>query len=330
MGLCLQGCRETRRAIEFSGYTMGTTYSIKVIETGRKQRSDERYIQSQIDSVLESINQQMSTYIPDSEISLFNAEKPLRDVPVSNNFQVVVEKALEISEATNGAFDITMKPLVNLWGFGSGRLADDELKLPDSSDVRRALNLTGYEYLQVGENTLSKLKPNIKINLNAIAKGHAVDQVSEILERYFMDYMVEIGGEIRCLGKNISGRNWKIGIEKPEYSFADRSIDQAIPLQDAAMATSGDYRNFFEYEGRIYSHIIDPRTGYPTRSDVVSATVIAPSCMEADALATSLLVLEAEEGIELIRTMADIEALLMTRDLEGNTSIRKTEGFPVR
>jgi len=198
---------------------------------------------------------------------------------------------------------------------------------PDSVSIRKALSQTGISHLILKQTALAKDRPNIQIDLNAIAKGYGVDKVAQLIEKYSSNYLVEIGGEVKCSGFN-NGNAWIIGIEQPELSPDKRTIKMAIPLKNQALATSGDYRRFFKYNNKIYSHVIDPRTGYPAESNIASATVLASTCMEADAIATALMVLGVEDGLSLIKSLENVEAMLMVREENKKITLRMSEGFP--
>lgn len=278
--------------VSLSGETMGTTYNIKVV-LGGKVSADK--VQQAIDDRLTEINRLMSTWDPESELSRFNQYRETDWFPVSVETAKVVRSANAISKQSGGAFDITVMPLVNLWHFGpEGR---DRSELPSDAAIQEALSQVGYQFLHVQDEppALRKDKPELTVDLSAIAKGYGVDVIAELLERFELEsYLVEIGGEVRSEGLKPNGEPFVVGIEKPTPFV--RAIQRTIPLKNLAMATSGDYRNFFEIEGQRYSHTIDPRTGRPVEHPPASVSVLATTCMEADALATTLMVLGPDEG----------------------------------
>ncbi len=308
------GCTNTKREYKFSGRTMGTTYSISIIS---ESKFDKDKIQSNVDSILVEINRQMSTYIKDSEISQFNRWNSKEPFLVSDEFAFVVKSALDIYQRTNGAFDITVMPLVDLWGFFIRHA--DEWRPPTEGSIQNILLNVGSHQIRVDGNYLIKTNPEVQIDVNAIAKGFGVDEVSEYLVDYGFDHcLVEIGGEVRCVGKNIYGEAWKIGIDKPEYnSVPGQDLASVISLDNQAMATSGDYRNYFTWENMMYSHAIDARTGYPVKMNVASATVIAPTCLQADALATALLVMGKHDSEKLIESLPEVSCIMIIRE-SGN------------
>ena len=281
-----------------SGNTMGTTYNIKFIPNEDSMNTE--LVQQNIDNLLNKINLSMSTYDPASEISLLNANKSKGCIPLSNDLFYVIEQAQQVSKLSRGSFDITIAPLVNIWGFGPTGFP---IEIPADETISDIKARVGFLNLRLDKDNSCLLKqhPEITVDLSAIAKGYAVDEVSKLLKSLSINrYMVEIGGEISAEGLNINEIPWQIGIEKPISD--NRSIQKIISLKNASMATSGDYRNFFEYEGKQYSHLIDANTGKPIEHKLVSVTVIHDSCIIADALATALIVMGYDKAYELAET----------------------------
>lgn len=298
------------------GATMGTRYSVKV-ESLPPDLTPE-WLKARIDEALERLNDQMSMYRPESEISRFNRWKSKVWFPVSRDTAYVVEQALEISRATGGAFDITVGPLVNLWGFGPDK---KERIVPGKEEIEEALQKTGHRNIEVRRSPPALRKQNmaIQVDLSAIAKGFGVDLVSTLLrELEITDYLVEIGGEIRTGGVKADGSPWTLGIEKPLAGKTE--IQKRLKVSQAALATSGDYRNFITHEGKRLSHTIDPRTGRPVEHALGSVTVLASSCMLADAWATALMVLGPEAGFEKARS----------ENLAAHFIVRHDDGFRTR
>ena len=296
--LSLSSCQSERPedVHKFSGFTMGTTYSV-MINTEALPLSRQR-LQTEFDAILNRVNMEMSTYLPESKLSQINETDSANWLSVSASLMHVLQVAREISRLTQGAFDVTVGPLVNLWGFGPGQ----DFTVPGEERINRALRLVGYEklHLDPAASTLKKAHGGIFIDLSAIAKGYGVDQIADYLERLQLDnYLVEIGGEIRARGVNDKQVAWQIGIEQPVAG--QRGVRKIIKLENIAMATSGDYRNYFEKDGIRYSHAIDPRTGRPVTHGLASVTVLHPSTMLADAWATGLLALGPEDGYGLAR-----------------------------
>ena len=307
------GHPEQTRVLELSGITMGTVYDIKINSKEALRTRDK--IQIGVAEILDHIDRSMSTYNPDSELSVINNNRTTDWLSVSDDLYTVLKDALHVSRITDGAFDVTVGPLVNLWGFGPEKKRNT---IPSDADIRSRLADTGYRNLELRSSpkSVSKRLPGLYIDLSGIAKGYGVDKVAEFLERGgFSNYMVDIGGEIRARGINAKGSPWNIGIEKP--IAGQRSVQRAIHLQDTAMATSGDYRNFFEFNGVRYSHTIDPKTGRPITHNLVSVTVLDPSTDIADALATGLLVLGPAAAAELAEK----------NHIAAYFIIRKNDGF---
>ncbi len=298
--LCLNLCACQQKtghqpSATLSGLTMGTTYTVKLNSPGIEL--DRSLLSSGIAQRLEMVNEQMSTYLATSDLSLFNQLKSQdwQDIPVQ--LYTVINEALRINQLSNGAFDVTIGPIVDLWGFGPQARSGT---VPDESIIHEALTNIGSQYLHLRAQpyAIKKDKVNISIDLSAIAKGFAVDVIADYLDELSIkNYMVEIGGEIKTRGVNPDNKTWQIGIEKP---LTDRrAVETIITLNNTAMATSGDYRNYFEDKGLRYSHTINPKTGRPITHTLASVTVLHPSSMTADALATALLVLGPEHGFEL-------------------------------
>lgn len=327
--LVLSGCSLSSDPIGLEGFTMGTTYQVKYIPRP-KGRGPEN-IKVGIDSVLREVNRQMSTYLPDSEISKFNRSESLEPIPVSEEFHYVVSRSLFWTEKTRGAFDVTVFPLLFLWGFGPGGKGLPKT-FPDSSAIFKRLSHVGSRKLVVQGNSLRKLDEFISIDLNAIAKGFGVDAVYKyLISNEISNLMIEIGGEVRTKGRNPLSKLWTIAIERPTLSGeVGEEFDWVLDLDNEAMATSGDYRNYFEIDGLIYSHEIDPRTGYPSKTGVASATVTAPNCTDADAIATALMVMNVSEGIKLIEALPDIDAFLLFRNSSNQLTSYQSSGMNVR
>lgn len=291
--LLLAGCEQPPQQVHLSGPTMGTTYNIKyIVQDGQPSSQD---LQTEVDRLLEQVNDQMSTYRKDSELSRFNQHQSTDPYEVSEQTATVVKEAIRLNQVTQGALDVTVGPLVNLWGFGPE--ARPEVVPSDEELAERKANV-GIHHLSVDANKLSKDLPHLYVDLSTIAKGWGVDVVADYLQSQGIhNYMVEVGGEIRLKGLNRDGVPWRIAVEKPTVD--ERSVQEIIEPGDMAIATSGDYRNYFERDGVRYSHIIDPQTGRPIHNRVVSVTVLDKSCMTADGLATGLMVLGDKKGIEI-------------------------------
>lgn len=298
--------------VSIEGATMGTSYHIKYLD------KEGRNFQSQIDSVLKVFNQSLNHYLPDSEISKFNKHDSLSfSLPY---FYPVLQRSKEIFDETDGAFDPTVAPLVNSWGFGP-----EGGELPDSVTVDSLLALVGLNNIRFNNIFVQKLKPHMQLNFSAIAKGYGVDVVADFLKSQQIDnMMVEIGGELICKGLNKTQQPWRIGIDNP---LSEGEITATVGLQDKALATSGNYRNYYEKDGKRYSHTINPKTGYPVAHTLLSASVFADDCMTADGFATAFMVLGLEKSIEILNKDKSLEAYLIYDDEHGNLKTYTTEGI---
>ena len=322
------GCRNEAASKEtihsFSGSTMGTVYNVRVV--GSATESSVAALQRQVDLRLAAINQQMSTYLPDSEISRFNRHAGDDWFSVSAETVLVVAAGQQVSRDTQGAFDVTVGPLVNLWGFGPAGRAGET---PTDEAIAECQARVGYALLEVRQEppALRKRRADVYVDLSAIAKGFAVDEVAKLLERHAVrSYLVEIGGEVRTKGRKPDGGLWRIGIERPVAGM--RQLDCVVELDDRSLATSGDYRNFVERQGRRYSHEIDPRTGRPVDHALISVSVLADDCLTADAWATALLVLGPDAALPAARRRG-VEVLCMIRSGDGWVE-HATPGFAAR
>lgn len=285
------GCERAPAPVQITGSTMGTQYSVTLAGAPGRQAA---LLDDDLAELLISLNRIFSTYEADSELSRLNRNVSLEWIGVSEPLFVVLRAAVEVAEASRGAFDVTVGPLVNLWGFGP---EGKSRQIPEGGDVARELNRVGMDKfsLRADPYAVRKRVPDVYIDLSAIAKGYAVDRLAEFLEqRGLNDYLVDIGGELRAAGRNSEGRKWRIGIEDPRTG--GRDIMRALPLSGRAMATSGNYRNFFEIDGVRYGHTIDPRTGAPARHTLAAVTVVHDSTMIADAWATAFMSLGLEAG----------------------------------
>lgn len=293
--VCFLACERQPgfETVLLSGATMGTTYNIKVVVPDGKRHSAEG-LQSAIDARLQDFNQSLSTYINDSEIMTLNQAPVGEWLPVSERFLAVLTLSQQISKLSNGAFDATVAPLVNLWGFGPDWKAN---KAPAASDIEPALSKIGYQYIEIDSEKL-RIKKNIDASLDfsAVAKGYGVDEIAELLwGKGFHHFMVEIGGELRLHGHNGEGKTWRIGVESPSAGGKIRPI----AVSEVGVATSGDYRNYFEQDGVRFSHTIDPSTGRPITHNLASVTVIAATAARADALATAFTVMGGDQAMAL-------------------------------
>lgn len=300
-----------------TGPTMGTTYNVKFVPI---DGVDKHKIEQQIEQLLIDINQLMSTYIQDSELSRFNQWNSVEPFPMSTQTIEVLNEAKRLGDISAGSLDVTVGPLVNLWGFGPKSRPE---KIPTEELVNNTRLQVGLDKLIIGPTWASKTQRNLYVDLSTIAKGYAVDQIAELLKSHkISNFLVEIGGEMRLSGIKISGMPWKIAIEKPETQ--QRSVQKIISIGENAVATSGDYRNYYEQNGVRYSHLINPTTGYPISHNLVSVTVVHPSSMTADGLATALNVMGKEKALQLAETY-DIAVMLITKEKDGFTEYTSTK-----
>ncbi len=281
--------------LHMSGRTMGTTYNVTYRPTPNTPTVKD--LQIEVDALLAEINHTMSTYDQESELSHFNRLRTTDWVPASASLRHVLKAALEVGAQSEGAFDITVGALVNLWGFGPEVHSD---RIPLERDIAAARMRSGLDKITVSETqpAIRKHRPDVFLDLSGIAKGYGVDRVAELMTAHGIEhYMVEIGGEIRVRGLKERDTPWRIAIEKP--LSGERSVHTMLALSDISLATSGNYRNFFEIAGRRYSHTIDPTTGWPVDHHLVSVTVLAETSMRADAWATAFQVLGPERGMAI-------------------------------
>ncbi|MDN3652172.1 FAD:protein FMN transferase [Thalassotalea ponticola] len=278
--------------LQLSGRTMGPiVYTVKLI--ANKQHIEDTLLAEQVDQLLKKINGQMSTYDPNSELSAFNQYRGFEARSVSPELNQVLAESIRLAEITHGALDVTVGPLVNLWSFGPEKRPE---RVPSDELILQTKQRIGIDKVTLNQNLLAKTDAEVYVDLSAIAKGFAVDMVADLLEQQgHHNYLVDIGGEMRLKGKKLNGQAWRIAVEKP--ISGTRAVQKVIMPGDNAVATSGDYRNYFEEGGVRYSHTIDPTTGWPISHKLVSVTVVHPSAMTADGLATAIEVMGPEKGL---------------------------------
>jgi len=307
-----------------TGPTMGTIFTVKLVDRSGEAEPPAA-LSELVETELEAVNRAMSTYLPDSELENFNRHG-LGPFAASAALLEVVAEAQRVADLSGGAFDVTVRPLVDAWGFGPPGTAET----PGDELVDQLLATVGFRFLEVNleRGEISKARPQLRVDLSAIAKGYGVDRVAAALEAAGqLEYMVEVGGEVRARGRNRNGEVWRIGIERPDE--LGREVHAAIPLADLALATSGDYRNFRMLGGRRISHTIDPRVGRPVAHDLASVSVVHPSCMTADAWATALEVLGPAEGPALAERL-ELAALFLVREDAGRFRELRSTAWAVR
>ncbi|MBE0550400.1 MAG: FAD:protein FMN transferase [Rubrivivax sp.] len=298
--------------VQFSGQTMGTTYIVK-LAGGALSAPRIAALQADVHDALEGINRELSLYRAESELMRFNRHAARMALPLSKDLFEVLSVAQRVSEVSQGAFDVSIAPLVQAWGFGPERRST----VPPAEQVQAGRAATGWRGLRLdaSHRTATKAHAGLQADLGGIAKGHGVDLAALALDAGGVErYMIEVGGEVRTRGLNAQGRAWQIGIEEPDA--VPQRVRSVVPLSGQSLATSGDYRLYFEHAGRRYSHEIDPRTAAPIAHGLASVSVVADTCMRADALATAFIVMGPERGLALARQLA-LPALFIVRDPRG-------------
>lgn len=319
----LAGC-SLQKEVSFSGKTMGTTYHITVVTGCFSSTKD---LKDPIDQRLEDINNSMSTFRKDSEISRFNANQNTGEkFKISDDFFTVMTVAKTVYELTGGAWDGTVKPLENLWGFGN---SENKKRIPAQSEIAALLPDIGFNNIEISSgHYLIKKKASISLDLASIAKGYGVDQVAALIRTSgIKNFLVEIGGEVFAAGFRKDGKPWRIGINTPQTGSPFDQVYKVVNLHDKGFATSGDYRNYFEAGGKRFSHILDPRNGYPVSNGVVSVSIVADTCTFADGLATAVMVLGHKKGLERVNSLDHTECLIVVRSHEGKFVDYYSKGF---
>lgn len=291
--------------VYIEGEAQGTTYHIKYIDNGQIN------FKKEIDSILIAIDNSVSTYLSTSLISQLNNE--VDTVIVDSIFKAVFLKSIEISEATNNALDVTLAPVINAYGWGFKNKSTISPNLIDS-----LLEYVGVSNFELKGDTLIKVLPNAMLDFNAIAQGYSVDLLANFLDKNLVsNYMIELGGEVVTKGKNGDGEWWRLGIDKPIENSESRILSAILSLENQALATSGNYRKFYEEDGVKYSHTINPKTGYPVTHSLLSASVVAKTCIEADGYATAFMVLGVEESKRILAMHSELDAFLIYADSLG-------------
>lgn len=312
--------KQTEFAVPYihnEGEAQGTTYSITY------QQPDGIDLQSKIEERLNAFDMSLSTYRPNSIISRINRND--KDVRTDTDFETMYRVARQVSENTNGAFDITVGPLVKAWGFAFGNKGTK--KIPD---VNKLLTHVGYKKIELKDHRLIKSEPGIVVDANALAQGQSVDVISRLLEANgCKNYLVEIGGEVFCKGVNAKNEYWTVGIDVPveDSVSADNGLQSIVRISGMAINTSGNYRKFYYLNGKKYAHEINPHTGYPVEHDLLSATVVASSCIVADAYATAFMVMGKEAALAFCKAHKELDCYLIYSDNKGHYQVAYSEGF---
>jgi len=315
-----------KKELRLFGNIFGTTWHVKVV-VGYFVNGAE--LSKKIQDRLEEINTSMSSYKKESEINQFNRiDNSDRWFVLSKDLDRVMKIAQRLYQMTDGAWDGTVRPLVDLWGFGP--LLKKEMKIPDKEHIRLLRKIVGFHKIEIRpDGALRKINPGVTLDLASIAKGYAVDQIAAlILENGYENFLVEIGGEIYAAGVRQDGKKWRVGINMPDPGAPFNKIYKVLEFAGKGFATSGDYRNYFTDKGKNWSHILDPVTGYPTSNRVVSVSVLADDCAFADGLATALMVMGPEKGIELVNKIKDVQCMILIRNKDGSLTDFKSTGFP--
>lgn len=302
--------------IKIEGKAQGTTYHITYFD------SKNRSFQPEIIQILKDFELSVSTYVPNSIISRINSNE--KNVMVDKYFKSCFIKAKEVWKNTDGAFDPTVYPLVNAWGFGPGKKQRIEKNKIDS-----ILKFVGFQLIELKGNRIIKKDPRVALDFNAFAQGYSVDVVSDFLNsKDIKSYIVEIGGEVYAKGRKPNGDNWCIGIEKPIDNIEfENPLKAIVKLENLAIATSGNYRRFIVEDGVKYAHHIDPKTGYPTKNNLLSASIFAKKCISSDANATGVLVLGLEKAKAFLKQHSELQAYLIYSDEKGNYQVYETPGI---
>lgn len=302
--------------IILNGHAQGTTYHIVYYD------QQERNFKEEIEHILKDFDASLSTYIPTSIISKINTNQP--NVKVDTYFITCFKKAKEIWKATQGAFDPTVYPLVNAWGFGPGKKLIVKQTLIDS-----ILKFVGFEKIELQGNKVLKKDPRVSLDFNAFAQGYSVDVVAQFLSsKGLTSFLVEIGGEVYAKGQKPNGKYWTVGIEKPiENKESQNPFKAVVKLENRSLATSGNYRKFIIENGVKYAHSINPKTGYPSKNNLLSASVFASDCITSDATATAIMVMGLKKGIAYLNAHPSEQAYLIYSDEKGNYQVYESQGI---
>ncbi len=320
------GATKQLPTVKFLGSTMGTYYAITYID------EQERNFQKEIDQLLADFNQSLSTYIPNSVISKLNKAPVGEEVTVDSTFIRVLNHSITVHQKTDGAFDPTVMPLVNGWGFGY----DKSKKGLSEDEVKQLLKLVGLNQFILrnfgSQSVVLKKIQGAELDFSAIAKGYGVDLIADFLKQKGIEnFLVDIGGELVAKGRNNRQDIWTVGIDRPEFQQKNvRKLEHAVFLNNRAIATSGNYRNYYTKDGVKYAHTINPKTGYSEQSNLLSVSIFAPTCLEADAYATACMVMGLEKAEQFVKNEANLDALFIFRNDQGEMESRMTAGVKTK
>jgi len=318
-------CDQSDPYVSLSGKTMGTNYNIKC-QTFIKPL----VLQFKVDSLLDDINQSVSTYIPESIISQINKAKAkeVGEVKLDQTFIENFNLSKEIYQKTDGVFNPALAPLISYWGFGYENLTKQNV---DTNLVKQLKTLCNFDDFELQNNRISKKNDQQQLDFSAVAKGYGVDKVAELLlSNGINNLMVEIGGEVRAIGKNDKQQLWSIAIDRPEKNINNRSFNAILKLDGESVATSGNYRNYRKIGGEEYGHIINPFTGFPQQTDIISSTIIAKTCAEADAYATAYMVLGFDKAKALLQENEDLKAYFIYKNENGELKTFSSEDLKIQ
>lgn len=324
LGTVMSGCSsEQARDHIVQGWTMGTYYRVTMagVTSSQAKQAEKKILQ-----VLDTINKSMSVFDPQSEVSRFNQLEPGRPFCPSPDFARTMSMSLKVYEMTGGVFDPTLGSVIDLWGFGP---EPSDMTVPDQALINEAMAGVGLDKIIVDEKgCMSRTHPDTKLNLSGIAKGYAVDSIAAALEMHNIhSFLVDIGGDLYAGDPRPDGSAWRVGINVPTPQAGLEDIMEILEISNAAVATSGDYRNYITIDGQRYSHIIDPATGYPVQRGIVSATVKAGSCALADALATAMLIMDKDDSLELAEESGLFQVQLIVMDESQVMSVYASPGL---
>jgi thiamine biosynthesis lipoprotein len=319
-------CKPGNQLAHFDGNTMGSTYDVTYVPKGGSIEQQARAVEE----LLARINDSVSTYVDTSVISRVNTSTDTSTwFPIDAHFEANFRRARAAYDDTNGAFDPTVGPLINAWGFGP----PSPQPVPDEGKIRDLLRLVNFDAFELRDSppAIRKKIAGSQLDFGGIAKGYAVDAMAAMLEQAGVtDYLVQIAGHVRAHGQRQAGQGWRVGIEKPaENPVATQKIQSVIVLENASLATSGNYRNYRTEDGKTFGHILNPKTGYPVENSLLSATVIAPDATAADAYATALIVMGLDEAMKFVEKHKSLHAYFIAKDAEGNLIEKRSSGFPV-
>ena len=310
--------KESVKYTKLAGFTQGTNYHITY--------QDKRYrnFDKDIKKIFSDIDAALSVFNPNSIVSRFNKQD--NPVEVDEHFRFMFEEAKRLNKKSNGAFDVTVGPLVQAWGFGT----DKQPEKIDSLLIDSLLKISGMHHINIADNKVIKKKKGVQLNFNAIAKGYTVDVIADFFDKKKINnYLIEIGGEVRVKGKNPKKMLWRIGVDKPEdgNKIPGSALSAIIRLNNKALATSGNYRNYYVKDGIKFAHTIDPETGYPVQHQLLSTTIVTDKCAVADAFATACMVKGFDESIEMVENDRQIEGFFIFNDKNGKFRIYVTNGL---